>query len=424
MHRNGVVAKTVHRRTHDLDSTPTVGSPMPIARIIALHTEDARRLERELRSRGFLVETFAPGETVTHPADLEIILEECGVEEALHKASALGGTQDLSVYIASGVLNEAAPPAKVFPLASASRGTKPTSEAAPELTRQTFEPADTEVKVESASTKIVLARPDPEQHVADIPAPHTRSEDAEHPPDFADAAAEPVISGSSTPVAKQGTTEAPTPPKVSELDDLIAALEQVMPDLKAIAPLIASQPAQAAVEARPAAPVRSDRSRAQLQAGSGGSVGATRDAAPRDKFFSALAAFAALLALSALALILLLQGRSPLPPTPEAGRQNSPALRPSSSQSAPFQENVKTSAADNAPAGHAAIRQPASDDSLIAPDTVVRFDSEGRPLPPKKPAHHASTHTQTRQESSMVAQDTVVRYSKQANTPAQKSRKQ
>jgi len=54
---------------------------MPLARIITDSADDSLELTLQLRSRGFQVETVAPGEVPTTPADLEVRLEECNPED-------------------------------------------------------------------------------------------------------------------------------------------------------------------------------------------------------------------------------------------------------------------------------------------------------------------------------------------------------
>src|SRR5262249_19920269 len=91
---------------------------MPLARIVTGFSEEASTLAAELRARGFQVQTVSSGETSSEPADLEISLEECTLDEALAKAALGPESEDVSVFIAPGAIIERARPIEVISLAS------------------------------------------------------------------------------------------------------------------------------------------------------------------------------------------------------------------------------------------------------------------------------------------------------------------
>ncbi len=83
-----------------------VTAPMPLARIVARLAEHAHILAEELRARGFEVQTCSPEEQSSEPADLEISLEDCAIEDALADAAHTPLTQDAWVFIAPGAVSE------------------------------------------------------------------------------------------------------------------------------------------------------------------------------------------------------------------------------------------------------------------------------------------------------------------------------
>jgi len=87
---------------------------MPLARIITDVADDSLELTIQLRARGFQVETVAPGETATAPADLEVRLEECAAEDVLTRAQT-SEANDLWVFVAPGALDESARPVRAIP---------------------------------------------------------------------------------------------------------------------------------------------------------------------------------------------------------------------------------------------------------------------------------------------------------------------
>ena len=79
-------------------------NPMPLARIITRSTEESQEVAAQLRARGFEVEMALPGNVPIRPADLELRVQECAPEEALRRAGALSGGEDLCVFIAPGAI--------------------------------------------------------------------------------------------------------------------------------------------------------------------------------------------------------------------------------------------------------------------------------------------------------------------------------
>ena len=103
---------------------------MPLARIITRSVGESEELARELRARGYTVETVSPEQISEIPADLEIKLQECSPEEALIKAGLVPDSNDLCVFIAPGVLSESRPIVEIPLIASAQEleGTTPRME--------------------------------------------------------------------------------------------------------------------------------------------------------------------------------------------------------------------------------------------------------------------------------------------------------
>jgi hypothetical protein len=78
---------------------------MPLARIITEHAEEALELAIQLRSRGFDVETVAPGQVSEAPADLEIQLDACDAQEVVARVMNFSGGEESSIFIAPGTLD-------------------------------------------------------------------------------------------------------------------------------------------------------------------------------------------------------------------------------------------------------------------------------------------------------------------------------
>ena len=89
---------------------------MPLARIITTSADDSLELSMQLRSRGYRVETVAPGQIPNVAADLEVCLEECAPEDVLTKAAVVQESEDLWVFVAPGALDERSRPMRVIPL--------------------------------------------------------------------------------------------------------------------------------------------------------------------------------------------------------------------------------------------------------------------------------------------------------------------
>src|SRR5215475_7175111 len=89
---------------------------MPLARIITTSADDSLELSMQLRSRGYRVETVAPGHVPNGPADLEVCLEECAPEDVLTKAAVVQESEDLWVFVAPGALDERSRPMRLIPL--------------------------------------------------------------------------------------------------------------------------------------------------------------------------------------------------------------------------------------------------------------------------------------------------------------------
>src|ERR1700748_1650260 len=89
---------------------------MPSARIMTRAVEDAHSLAEDLRTRGFVVQIVSPDYISTDPVDLEVTLEECEPEAALHRADDAPAAGDLCVFVAPGALTEGHRPMRVVPL--------------------------------------------------------------------------------------------------------------------------------------------------------------------------------------------------------------------------------------------------------------------------------------------------------------------
>ena len=104
---------------------------MPLARIITDVADDCLELITQLRARGYQVETIAPGDVPTTPADLEVRLEECAPEDVVSRASLNSPADDLWVYVAPGALDNNAVPIRNIPLS-----TRLTAERTPALPKR------------------------------------------------------------------------------------------------------------------------------------------------------------------------------------------------------------------------------------------------------------------------------------------------
>jgi hypothetical protein len=91
---------------------------MPLARIITDVADDCLELITQLRARGYQVETVAPGDVSTTPADLEVRLEECAPEDVVSRAALNSPSDDLWVYVAPGALDNNAVPIRTVPLST------------------------------------------------------------------------------------------------------------------------------------------------------------------------------------------------------------------------------------------------------------------------------------------------------------------
>jgi hypothetical protein len=86
---------------------------MTLARIITRFPEEAHELVGNLRSRGFEVQTEAPGKTSPQPADLEITIEECDAEEeALQRATSV---KDACAFVMPGAITGRVQPITAIP---------------------------------------------------------------------------------------------------------------------------------------------------------------------------------------------------------------------------------------------------------------------------------------------------------------------
>ena len=162
-------------------------NPMPLARIITRSTEESQEVAAQLRARGFEVEMALPGNVPARPADLELRVEECAPEEALRRAGALSGSEDLCVYIAPGAIAGLRPIAVIPFLPELLREKAPitdsvTASAQPEAS----EPELSEVNISEADAKIAPATADvPEVVLTEAVSSEIQS--AELVPELSDA---------------------------------------------------------------------------------------------------------------------------------------------------------------------------------------------------------------------------------------------
>jgi hypothetical protein len=112
---------------------------MPLARIITDSVDESLELTMQLRSRGFQVETVAPGDVPNTPADLEVRLEECNSEEVLTHTAQVSEADDLWVFVAPGALDDSARPIRTIPLVAAVNRVAP--EAKPSQSKSKVAPA-------------------------------------------------------------------------------------------------------------------------------------------------------------------------------------------------------------------------------------------------------------------------------------------
>ena len=130
---------------------------MPLARIITTSADDSLELSMQLRSRGFRVETVAPDQIPSAPADLEVCLEECAPEDVLTKAAIVQESEDLWVFVAPGALDERSRPMRVIPLTpQVVELRSPEPAAAVAAFTPTLEVAAVEVKLSETEKKTPL----------------------------------------------------------------------------------------------------------------------------------------------------------------------------------------------------------------------------------------------------------------------------
>ena len=162
-------------------------NPMPLARIITRSTEESQEVAAQLRARGFEVEMALPGNVPARPADLELRVEECAPEEALRRAGALSGSEDLCVYIAPGAIAGLRPIAVIPFLPELLREKAPitdsvTASAQPEASVTEL----SEVNISEADAKIAPATADvPEVVLTEAVSSEIQS--AELVPELSDA---------------------------------------------------------------------------------------------------------------------------------------------------------------------------------------------------------------------------------------------
>ncbi len=162
-------------------------NPMPLARIITRSTEESQEVAAQLRARGFEVEMALPGNVPIRPADLELRVQECAPEEALRRADALSGSEDLCVYIAPGAIAGLRPIAVIPFLPELLREKAPitdsvTASAQPEASV----PELSEANISEADAKIVSATADvPEVVLTEAVSSEIQS--AELVPELSDA---------------------------------------------------------------------------------------------------------------------------------------------------------------------------------------------------------------------------------------------
>jgi len=160
---------------------------MPLARIITRSTEESQEVAAQLRARGFEVEMALPGNVPARPADLELRVEECAPEEALRRAGALSGSEDLCVYIAPGAIAGLRPIAVIPFLPELLREKAPitdsvTASAQPEASVTEL----SEVNISEADAKIAPATADvPEVVLTEAVSSEIQS--AELVPELSDA---------------------------------------------------------------------------------------------------------------------------------------------------------------------------------------------------------------------------------------------
>ncbi len=83
---------------------------MPVARIITRTPQDAELIAGQLRARGYAVEIAAPGVPQRGSASLEINLDACDPEEALHRAGELAKA-GADVFVTAGTFSLTEAPA-------------------------------------------------------------------------------------------------------------------------------------------------------------------------------------------------------------------------------------------------------------------------------------------------------------------------
>jgi len=351
----------------------------------------------QLRSRGFRVETVAPDQIPTSPADLEVRLEECMPEDVLTKAAVVKESEDLWVFVAPGALDERSRPMRVIPLvpqvvemrspeciAAQVAAIKPTLEVSVvEVKGSVLEPEDDPILSELAARETLIADSDPVvQKVQALPAPVEVTT--------------PVVTEkpAAVPVPIKAKPASVPPTRSLERIKRIVVTRPVIPQIpivpERVEPKLILQPAVVAATAKPRVLRKSYK--VAFQSG--------------PKFWRTASVTLALLVLAGL-LATVVAVRPPLPAA-KTGTGNGhpatflPAAQASSTANstghatAPvpnsthvpkaIQRKTAASSADSQNQRDAAPRRrTASDDGIIAEDTVTFYDRKPAPRAAKLP---------------------------------------
>jgi hypothetical protein len=369
---------------------------MPLARIITKSADDSLELSMQLRSRGFRVETVAPDQIPSAPADLEVCLEECAPEDVLTKAALVKESEDLWVFVAPGALDERSRPMRVIPLI----------------------PQVVEFHVpEQIAAAVAALKPKVEVPVVEVRVPVLEPEDD---PILSDLAAQPRLIAAADPIVPKveelpAKSENPTPVVTEKTATAEPALIKEPVPLKAeVAPVPARRSLERikriavtkqVVSQIPTVPVRVEpklflHPPAPVKRGIRGSKKSYRVAFQTGpKLWRTASVIFALLVLAAL-LATVVAVRPPLPASRKAPASANPAI---------FLPSAQASTAVSS--GHAAA--PVSSTASVEKAAAGKAGANN---PDAQSQHASAPHRRSSSDDGIIAEDTVIFYNRKPAT--------
>jgi hypothetical protein len=358
---------------------------MPLARIITDVADDCLELITQLRARGYQVETIAPGDVPTTPADLEVRLEECAPEDVVSRASQNSPADDLWVYVAPGALDNNAVPIRNIPLS-----TRLTAERTPALPkslsivpRQKFErpPVIGALAIDTHEEDPILAE------LSDFPALG-----------IAGKAPEPVsaIVVEMPDVARQACVADVEKPSPASNKEAVEGLpEETAVEFTPVKWLIdPNRPAQ--VDSQPVIPIAPEPVRAKIHLPPHGTPRPTKRKITRN--FQPLQVACGLAVLSVVAWFLILIGHPAAVAT---------SGRPSAALQTPKPAPVAAQSAVKPPPQQKKPQKPAASKVADPAPVVAKALPSSHPAQPAAVARTSRGHSQ---DEGLIAEDTVVFY--------------